>query len=453
MAVTINNIRGVSAYTGDLSGSFMSPTVVGIAGVPVSGTLSNGVTLIYNSASNKFEYGNTQVDLSGYATLNALTGGLAAKADSSALADYLTTASAASTYATTASLASYLTTASAAVTYAITGSNTFVGNQIVTGSNTAFFIRSTGSIATSANHAFKVMQSGSVYGGFSMGMVSNSSFPRLAGLNSAGNTGASFVIQPDGGDVLMLHGNSKFIMASTFPSPFFTTHRLQVYSTNAASGAILVPTGTVDLRNGSLTVTGSIFSTAAVSASALTASNALISNNLSVAGNLTVNGTMTSVNSTNLEITDKYILIASGAADAAALDGAGLQFGTVPSEDARIIYDAVNDEMEIYPAARSAEFRGAFVGDGSSITGIPYDLAGDVTGSIESGFVLMNYVAPRNFTMLAYTEYTGSGGVSGYVLKNGVSASFPSSISTGDLITVTATTSGDKAYFTIKGSL
>jgi hypothetical protein len=64
------------------------------------------------------------------------------------------------------------------------------------------------------------------------------------------------------------------------------------------------------------------------------------------------------------------VTITSGATNATALNGAGIQFGSVPSEDARIIYDAVNDEMEIYPAVRSAEFRGTFIGDGSQLTGI-----------------------------------------------------------------------------------
>jgi hypothetical protein len=322
---------------------------------------------------------------------------------------------------------------------------------------------------------------------------------------------------------------------------------------------------------------------------------------LVVAGNLTVNGTTTSVNSTNLEITDKYILIASGAADAAALHGAGLQFGTVPSEDARIIYDSVNDEFEVYPglatakatlvgtgnvlaisssqvlssstmssypfkvqqyaiSAGTASYRGiAFSADSSNarieglnaagavggtlqlnaaggggvlingplttystnylaytnyasyqsghrfvigtnttsyaqalgrlqvfasaaasgailiptgsvtlyngdlnVTGTvrattysnaPYDIASEATGTITSGSELMNYVTPRAFTATAFSQYTGSGAVSSYLMKNGVSASFPVSIAENDLLTVVATNDGSKAYFTIKGNL
>jgi hypothetical protein len=162
---------------------------------------------------------------------------------------------------------------------------------------------------------------------------------------------------------------------------------------------------------------------------------------------------MTSVNSTNLEITDKYILIASGATNATALNGAGIQFGSVPSEDARIIYDAVNDEMEIYPAARSAEFRGAFVGDGSGLIGVPYDIAGDATGNIVSGSEIMNFAAPRPFTMQGFSQYTGVGAATSLIFLNGVSASFPSNVVESDLVTVICSTGGSKAYFTIKGIL
>ena len=47
-------------------------------------------------------------------------------------------------------------------------------------------------------------------------------------------------------------------------------------------------------------------------------------NNLTVAGDLTVSGTTTSINSTNLDVTDKLISINKGGADAASANGAGL---------------------------------------------------------------------------------------------------------------------------------
>jgi hypothetical protein len=50
--------------------------------------------------------------------------------------------------------------------------------------------------------------------------------------------------------------------------------------------------------------------------------------NVTAAGNLTVSGTTTTVNSTDLSISDKTIIIGSGATTGATADGAGLQLGT-----------------------------------------------------------------------------------------------------------------------------
>jgi len=52
--------------------------------------------------------------------------------------------------------------------------------------------------------------------------------------------------------------------------------------------------------------------------------NVGICNNLTVAGNLTVNGTTTTLNTATLDIEDKTLCIAKGAADATAADGAGI---------------------------------------------------------------------------------------------------------------------------------
>ena len=53
-------------------------------------------------------------------------------------------------------------------------------------------------------------------------------------------------------------------------------------------------------------------------------SSAEFSSNLTVGGNLTVNGTTTTINSTTLTVDDLNITLASGAADSAAADGAGI---------------------------------------------------------------------------------------------------------------------------------
>jgi len=65
------------------------------------------------------------------------------------------------------------------------------------------------------------------------------------------------------------------------------------------------------------------------------------SGNVTIGGNLTVSGTTTTVNSTTLDVADKNITIANGAADAAAADGAGL---TVDGASATILYTASGDK-------------------------------------------------------------------------------------------------------------
>jgi hypothetical protein len=71
-----------------------------------------------------------------------------------------------------------------------------------------------------------------------------------------------------------------------------------------------------------------------------TTGNGAIGGDLTVTGNLTVNGTTTTINSTELAVDDLNITIASGAADAAAADGAGI---TVDGANATITYDGSND--------------------------------------------------------------------------------------------------------------
>ena len=65
------------------------------------------------------------------------------------------------------------------------------------------------------------------------------------------------------------------------------------------------------------------------------------SGNVVIPGNLTVSGTTTTVNSTTLDVADKNITVANGAADAAAADGAGL---TVDGASATILYTASGDK-------------------------------------------------------------------------------------------------------------
>ena len=65
---------------------------------------------------------------------------------------------------------------------------------------------------------------------------------------------------------------------------------------------------------------------------------------LQIKGNLQVDGTTTTINSTQLDVDDLNITIASGAVNAAAADGAGL---TVDGASATFTYDSTADEWQM----------------------------------------------------------------------------------------------------------
>ena len=71
-----------------------------------------------------------------------------------------------------------------------------------------------------------------------------------------------------------------------------------------------------------------------------TSGNLSLGGNLTVTGDLTVNGTTTTINSTTLDVDDLNITVASGAADAAAANGAGL---TVDGANATLTYASASD--------------------------------------------------------------------------------------------------------------
>lgn len=96
-----------------------------------------------------------------------------------------------------------------------------------------------------------------------------------------------------------------------------------------------------------------------------------ISTDLIVTGNLTVNGTQTIVNSTTLDVADLNITVASGAADAAAANGAGL---TVDGAAATFNYVATGDKWTMNKPLDVTGTVNAtsFTGDGSGLTGVGF---------------------------------------------------------------------------------
>jgi len=72
--------------------------------------------------------------------------------------------------------------------------------------------------------------------------------------------------------------------------------------------------------------------------------NVTVNNNLSVLGNLLVQGTTTTVNSTTLSITDKFITVANSSTNNNEANGAGIY---VPGSSANILYTSVDDSWTL----------------------------------------------------------------------------------------------------------
>lgn len=96
-----------------------------------------------------------------------------------------------------------------------------------------------------------------------------------------------------------------------------------------------------------------------------------------VAGNLTVNGTTTTVNSETLNVVDKQITVAFGAANAAAANGAGIK---VDGADAILSYDSTNDRFTMNKSLAS-NLVGNVTGD---VTGNTSGTAATVTGAAQT---------------------------------------------------------------------
>lgn len=103
---------------------------------------------------------------------------------------------------------------------------------------------------------------------------------------------------------------------------------------------------------------------------------ATFENNVVVVGNLTVQGTTTEINSSTLTVDDLNIVVANGAADATAANGAGL---TVDGAGANLTYSSADDRWNFNKELNIARVHGNVTGD---ITGnVSGNLTGDSAGT------------------------------------------------------------------------
>ena len=123
--------------------------------------------------------------------------------------------------------------------------------------------------------------------------------------------------------------------------------------------------------------------------SGATFTGAVTATDLTLSGNLTVNGTTTTVNSTTLDVADKNITIADGAADAAAANGAGI---TVDGAAANITYTSATDSWDF----------------NKPITGTYKNLHPVVNaGNVSSSSTINMNTAMHHFTMTANSAFSG----------------------------------------------
>ena len=100
-----------------------------------------------------------------------------------------------------------------------------------------------------------------------------------------------------------------------------------------------------------------------------------------VNGNLTIQGTTTEINSTTLTVDDLNVVVASGAADANAANGAGL---SVDGSGAALTYTSVDDRWNFNKELNVARVHGNVTGDllGNVTGNLTGDSAGTHTGAV-----------------------------------------------------------------------
>tara|TARA_R100000234_G_scaffold57613_2_gene34826 strand:+ start:5467 stop:6276 length:810 start_codon:yes stop_codon:yes gene_type:complete len=112
---------------------------------------------------------------------------------------------------------------------------------------------------------------------------------------------------------------------------------------------------------------------------------------LVIAGNLQIDGTTTTVNSTTMTVDDLNVTLASGAANAAAADGAGL---TVDGASATLTYAATGDKFSFNKNLDVS----------TTVTATTF--AGQLSGTVASATTATTQNASDNSTKLATTAYT-----------------------------------------------
>jgi cell wall assembly regulator SMI1 len=142
-------------------------------------------------------------------------------------------------------------------------------------------------------------------------------------------------------------GATSFFATPTAPVAFAGATTLTIGYGSTASSTTNISTGAVGSGN-TKTInigTGSAAgSTTNINLGDADGGTVTVNKDLVVSGDLTVNGTTTTINSTTLSVDDLNIVLADGAANAAAANGAGL---TVAGASATILYTSATDSWQL----------------------------------------------------------------------------------------------------------
>ena len=181
--------------------------------------------------------------------------------------------------------------------------------------------------------------------------IKNASIDSLAGINlsklslSDGSVDFSGDLTFSGANTHS--GNNTFSGSNTHSGILSVTNSTD--STSHADGSLIVSGGVGIAKklyvnsdadiSGALTVDGA----------------ATVGGSLTITGDLQVDGTTTTINSTELTVDDKNIIVASGSANSAAADGAGLTIDTGEANESdipQLTWDATNSEFNFNKALR-----------------------------------------------------------------------------------------------------
>ena len=150
-----------------------------------------------------------------------------------------------------------------------------------------------------------------------------------------------------------------------------------VHPVSASAGFVGDLTGSVVSDNSTVIIDG----VAGKIIAPTVAGPAFFEDDVVVNGNLTIQGTTTEINSTTLTVDDLNVVVASGAADANAANGAGL---SVDGSGAALTYTSVDDRWNFNKELNVARVHGNVTGDllGNVTGDLTGDSAGTHTGSV-----------------------------------------------------------------------